>query len=129
MANHFQYDAIVIGGGSAGLQAALTLGRVHRRTLLLDAGHYRNDPAHHMHNFLGHDGTPPHELRAAARADLAAYDTVAVRDAPVASVGLDGEVHLGGEVARALHRGRVGADAGEEHPLRVVAHRFRDSEP
>ena len=85
----FQYDAVVIGGGSAGLQAALTLGRVHRRTLLLDAGHYRNDPAHHMHNFLGHDGTPPSELRAAARADLAGYDTVTVRTAAVASAGVD----------------------------------------
>ena len=97
---HFQYDAVVIGGGSAGLQAALTLGRVHRRTLLLDSGRYRNDPAHHMHNFLGHDGTPPDELRAAARKDLAAYDTVTVRDAAVASVGVDGDgfrVVLGGE--------------------------------
>lgn len=95
----FQYDAVVIGGGSAGLQAALTLGRVHRRTLLLDSGSYRNDPAHHMHNFLGHDGTPPDELRALARKDLAAYDTVTVRDAAVASVGVDGEgfrVVLGG---------------------------------
>lgn len=88
---NFQYDAVVIGGGSAGLQAALTLGRVHRRTLLLDAGRYRNDPAHHMHNFLGHDGTPPSALRAAARADLAGYDTVTVRDAAVASVGRDGD--------------------------------------
>ena len=95
----FQYDAVVIGGGAAGLQAALTLGRVHRRTLLLDAGRYRNDPAHHMHNFLGRDGTPPAELRAAARKDLAAYDTVTVRNATVASVGVDGDgfrVVLGG---------------------------------
>ncbi|HEY0952707.1 NAD(P)/FAD-dependent oxidoreductase [Nocardioides sp.] len=87
----FQYDAVVIGGGPAGLQAALTLGRVHRRTLLLDAGSYRNDPAHHMHNFLAHDGTPPAELRAAARTDLARYDTVTVRDTAAASVGRDGD--------------------------------------
>ena len=96
----FSYDAVVIGGGSAGLQAALTLGRVHRRTLLLDSGTYRNDPAHHLHNFLGHDGTPPAQLRAEARADLAAYDTVTVHDAVVASVGVDGvgfRVDLGGE--------------------------------
>jgi len=85
----FQYDAVVIGGGPAGLQAALTLGRVHRRTLLVDSGHYRNDPARHMHNFLGHDDTSPAELRAAARTDLAAYDTVTVRDAAAASVGRD----------------------------------------
>lgn len=80
------YDALVIGGGPAGLQAALTLGRLHRSVLLLDAGRYRNDPADHMHNFLGQDGTPPAELRRAGRADLAAYDTVEVRDASVDEV-------------------------------------------
>ncbi|MBZ5738088.1 NAD(P)/FAD-dependent oxidoreductase [Nocardioides mangrovi] len=95
-----RYDAVVIGGGSAGLQAALTLGRVHRRTLLLDGGTYRNDPATHMHNFLGHDGTPPAELRAAARKDLAAYETVTVRDTTVTAVAAEGDgfrVHLGDE--------------------------------
>lgn len=80
------YDAIVIGGGPAGLQAALTLARVHRSTLLLDSGSYRNAPAHAMHNFLGLDGTPPAELRAAARADLARYDTVEVRDVAATTV-------------------------------------------
>jgi len=83
------YDAVVIGGGPAGLQAALTLGRVHRRTLLLDDGHYRNDPATHMHNFIGHDGTPPAELRAAARKDLAAYDSVSTRDDRAMTVSVD----------------------------------------
>ncbi|MFL6061894.1 MAG: NAD(P)/FAD-dependent oxidoreductase [Marmoricola sp.] len=73
-------DAIVIGGGPAGLQAALTLGRMHRTTLLLDAGSYRNDPADAMHNFLTRDGTDPADLRAAARTELAAYADVEVRD-------------------------------------------------
>jgi thioredoxin reductase len=73
------YDVIVIGGGPAGLQAALTLGRMHRSVLLLDSGHYRNDPAHAMHNFLTHDGTPPADLRAAAQAELAGYSSVEVR--------------------------------------------------
>jgi thioredoxin reductase len=98
--NSVRYDAVVIGGGTAGLQAALTLGRVHRRTLLLDAGGYRNDPARHMHNFLGHDGTPPAELRAAARKDLAAYDTVTVRDVAATAVAADADgfrVSLGDE--------------------------------
>ena len=75
-----EYEVVVIGGGPAGLQAALTLGRVHRRTLLLDSGAYRNGPAEHMHNFLGFDGMPPAELRAAARKNLEAYETVEVRD-------------------------------------------------
>jgi thioredoxin reductase len=80
------HDVIVIGGGPAGLQAALTLGRVHRRALLLDSGSYRNDPATHMHNFLTHDGTPPAELRAAAQKELAGYDTVSTRSAVVTTV-------------------------------------------
>ncbi len=79
-------DVIVIGGGPAGLQAALTLGRLHRSVLLLDSGRYRNDPAAHMHNFLAQDGTPPAELRRAARADLEAYDTVELREAAVDEV-------------------------------------------
>jgi thioredoxin reductase len=80
------YDVVVVGAGPAGLQAALTLGRMHHSVLVLDAGHYRNDPAAHAHNFLTHDGTPPADLRSAARADLAAYDTVEVRDVAVEEV-------------------------------------------
>ncbi|EEB9150755.1 FAD-binding protein, partial [Salmonella enterica subsp. enterica serovar Paratyphi B] len=53
------YDAIVIGAGPAGLQAALTLGRMHRSALLLDSGEYRNGTVLHMHNMIGEDGTPP----------------------------------------------------------------------
>jgi thioredoxin reductase len=90
-----QYDVVVIGGGPAGLQATLTLGRVHRRVLMLDSGSYRNDPAAHMHNVVTHDGTPPAEFRAAARTELAAYDTVAVReDAATSVTAVDGGFHV-----------------------------------
>lgn len=98
------HDAIVIGGGPAGLQATLTLARVHRRVLMLDSGSYRNDPARHMHNLVTHDGTPPAEFRAAARKDLAAYDTATVRSAAATSVVADGDgfrVFLGDEVVTA----------------------------
>jgi len=80
------YEVIVVGGGPAGLQAALTLGRMHRRVLLLDSGSYRNDPTPTMHNFLTHDGRAPADLRALARAELTAYDTVEVRDAAATEV-------------------------------------------
>jgi thioredoxin reductase len=99
-----QYDVVVIGGGPAGLQATLTLGRVHRRVLMLDSGRYRNDPAAHMHNVVTHDGTPPAEFRKAAREDLAAYPTVTVRDDTATSVAAaDGGFHvtLGEEVVAA----------------------------
>jgi thioredoxin reductase len=68
--NSHSYDVVVIGGGPAGLQAALTLGRMHRSVLLLDSGEYRNEAAKAMHNFVTHDGRAPDEFRAAARRDL-----------------------------------------------------------
>lgn len=80
------FDAIVIGAGPAGLQAALTLGRMHRSTLLLDSGEYRNGTVLHMHNMIGADGTPPSAFRATAREELAAYDDVEIRDAAATSV-------------------------------------------
>ncbi|MEV5000256.1 NAD(P)/FAD-dependent oxidoreductase [Nocardioides sp. LML1-1-1.1] len=80
------YDVAVVGAGAAGLQAAQTLGRMHQSTVVLGTDRYRNDPTGHMHNFLGHDGTPPAELRTAARKDAEAYDDVTFRDAEVLSV-------------------------------------------
>ncbi len=72
------YDAIVVGGGPAGLSAALTLGRVRRTTLVLDSGDYRNATAEHAHNLFTRDGTPPAELRWIARAQLDTYPTVEI---------------------------------------------------
>ncbi|WP_203580723.1 NAD(P)/FAD-dependent oxidoreductase [Microbacterium hibisci] len=81
------YDVIVIGGGPAGLQAALTIGRMHRTVLLLDSGEYRNATVEHAHNLLTNDGRDPAELRRIARAELAAYATVEVRTTAVTAVG------------------------------------------
>ena len=86
-----QHDVIVIGGGPAGLQAALTLGRMHRPVLVLDSGTYRNDPTHAMHNVAGFDGVKPADYRAAVHRDLTEYATVAVRDVAVTSVAGDAE--------------------------------------
>ncbi|GAA2240858.1 hypothetical protein GCM10010413_48750 [Promicromonospora sukumoe] len=84
------YDAVVIGGGPAGLQAALTLGRMHRRVLLLDSGEYRNATAEHMHNVVTNDGRAPAEFRSVARSELAAYATVTVREGSATAVAPDG---------------------------------------
>ncbi|GAA1507843.1 NAD(P)/FAD-dependent oxidoreductase [Nocardioides humi] len=83
--NHV-YDVAVIGAGSAGLQAAQTLGRMHQSTIVLGTDRYRNDPTGHMHNFLGHDGAPPAELRVAARKDAEAYADVRFLEAEVTRV-------------------------------------------
>jgi len=77
------HDAIIVGGGPAGLAAALTLGRSRRRVLLLDAGQGRNAPAAAVHNLLAHDGTPPQELRRIGREQLGRYPTVEVRERAV----------------------------------------------
>ncbi|MCR1781159.1 NAD(P)/FAD-dependent oxidoreductase [Nocardioides carbamazepini] len=80
------YDVAVIGAGSAGLQAAQTLGRMHQSTIVISTDRYRNDPTDHMHNFLGHDGAAPAELRLAARKDAEAYADVRFLDAAGAGV-------------------------------------------
>jgi thioredoxin reductase len=73
------FDVAIAGGGPAGLAAALVLGRMRRRVLLLDA----DDPAHAVsegvHGLFGHDGTPPLELRRIAREQLGGYPSVTVR--------------------------------------------------
>ena len=94
-------DTIVIGGGPAGLQAALTLGRMHRNVLLLDSGTYRNSTVEHMQNFITHDGRDPAEMRALARKDIAAYATVEIREGTADAVRRAGdgfEVVIGDEV-------------------------------
>lgn len=50
------YDAIIVGGGPAGLAALSGLARVRRNVLLIDSGEYRNAPTRHMHDVLGFDG-------------------------------------------------------------------------
>lgn len=69
--NHF--DVIVIGGGAAGLSAALMLVRARRDVLVIDAGSPRNRFADHMYSVLGHDGLDPAELLAIGRQELAGY--------------------------------------------------------
>jgi thioredoxin reductase len=71
-------DVAIVGGGPAGLQAALTLGRIHRNAVVLDDGTYRNAMVTHMHNVLTNDGRPPTDYRAAAHRELAAYDSLTV---------------------------------------------------
>jgi thioredoxin reductase len=67
------YDAIVIGGGPAGLSAALILGRCRRRILVCDAGQPRNAQSAAMHGFLTRDGIAPLEFLRLAREELAQY--------------------------------------------------------
>jgi thioredoxin reductase len=87
----FELDCVVVGGGVAGLSAALVLGRARRRTLVLDRGGQSNRAAAHVGGLLGHDGTPPGELYDLARAQVAAYDAVVLRDAEAVDARVEGE--------------------------------------
>ena len=66
-------DVVVVGGGAAGLSAALVLSRARRNVLVLDAGHPRNAPAAHMQGYLSRDGMPPGELLAHGRDEVRSY--------------------------------------------------------
>jgi thioredoxin reductase len=71
--NQSQYDVAIIGGGAAGLSAALVLARARRGVLVVDAGAPRNAPAAHMHGYLSRDGLPPAELLASGREEARRY--------------------------------------------------------
>lgn len=66
-------DVVVVGGGSAGLQAALMLGRARRTVTVVDGGRPRNAVARAVHNLIGHEGIAPDQLLARGRADAARY--------------------------------------------------------
>lgn len=68
-----EFDVVVIGGGAAGLSAALVLARARRTVLVIDSGAPRNAPASHMHGFLSRDGLPPADLLAAGRREVTGY--------------------------------------------------------
>ncbi|GGV71095.1 NAD(P)/FAD-dependent oxidoreductase [Streptomyces massasporeus] len=75
-----KYAVVVVGGGAAGLSAALVLGRARHRTLVVDAGEPRNAPAAHMQGYLTRDGMPPAEFLALGREEIARYGVELVRD-------------------------------------------------
>ncbi|MDN0200212.1 NAD(P)/FAD-dependent oxidoreductase [Streptomyces sp. S.PNR 29] len=96
------YEVIVVGGGPAGLSAALVLGRARRRTLVVDAGEPRNAPAAHMQGYLSRDGMPPAEFLAVGREEIARYGVELVGDRAVDAIR-----HDSGDFAVVLAGGRT----------------------
>ncbi|OHV39326.1 MULTISPECIES: bifunctional NAD(P)/FAD-dependent oxidoreductase/class I SAM-dependent methyltransferase [Pseudofrankia] len=94
-ADERQYDVVVVGGGPAGLSAALTLSRARRSVLVVDAAEPRNARAGHVHNYLGREGTPPRELLAIGRAEVAGYGGEVVTATVTAAEHLDDEGGVG----------------------------------
>lgn len=92
------FDVIIVGGGPAGLSAALILGRCRRRVLLCDSGRPRNARTRQANGFFTRDGTSPAELRRLGREQLGAYSGVEFRDVEVTDAtrwGTGFEVILG----------------------------------
>ncbi len=67
------FDVLIVGGGAAGLSAALVLSRARRTVAVVDSGAPRNAPAAHMHGYLSRDGMPPSDLLKAGRAEVTGY--------------------------------------------------------
>lgn len=112
-------EIVIVGGGPAGLSAALLLGRCRRSVVLFDDGNYRNASSRRMHGFLSRDRIDPRELRHIAHRDLAHYPSVSVIAETVVEVR-----RIGSEFA-------VLTQAGEELRTRAVllATGFRDTLP
>lgn len=105
------FDVVIVGGGPAGLSAALALGRARVSVLLCDGGPRRNAAAERIHNFVTRDGTPPDEFRRIAREQLTAYPSVEARDANVQSI----------TGSKAAFRVAIGADTVEARRILVCA--------
>jgi thioredoxin reductase len=120
------YEVIVVGGGAAGLSAALVLGRARRRTLVVDAGEPRNAPSAHMQGYLGRDGMSPAEFLAVGREEIARYGVELVRDR-VVDLSRDGDFTVVLASGRTLHARRLVVATGlkdELPPVDGVAERY-----
>lgn len=91
-----KFEVAIIGGGPAGLSAALVLGRARRRAIIIDGGPPRNAAAPAMHSFLSRDGILPVDFRAICHDELARYPTITRHDGFVSNVR---GTHQGFEIA------------------------------
>jgi thioredoxin reductase len=108
------YDVVVGGGGAAGLNAALVLGR-GRRVAVVDAGAPRNAPAAHMQGFLSRDGMSPADLLAAGRIEVTGYGVELVDD-QVAGIEAGFSVRLAGGPVLKARRILVATGVRDELP-------------
>lgn len=85
-------DVAIIGGGPAGLNAALMLGRARKNVAVIDEGRPRNAVTRETHGFLTRDGVSPSEFRRIAQEEISAYPSVSiVADTAVSITGTDGQ--------------------------------------
>ena len=80
------FDCAIIGGGPAGLNAALVLGRARRNTLLFDTNNPRNAVTQESHGFITRDGIKPQEFREIAHKDIGKYPSVIYEKKEITSI-------------------------------------------
>lgn len=109
---HERYDAVVVGGGPAGLAGALNLARARRSVLVIDAGEQRNRPASGVHGFLTRDGLAPAELVALGRAEIERYGVTVLEARVTALSGSAGAFTVALQDGRAFGARRLLVAAG-----------------
>ncbi|RLL66028.1 NAD(P)/FAD-dependent oxidoreductase [Streptomyces sp. Z26] len=119
---HGTVDAVVIGGGAAGLNGALMLARSRRSVVVVDGGAPRNAPADSVHGLLGLDGVPPAELLARGRDEVRRYGGLVVHGQVVSAepAPRTGAVGADGTAATRAGAGHEPADRADD-PLFTVA--------
>jgi thioredoxin reductase len=80
------YDVVIVGGGAAGLSAALVLGRCRRRVLICDDGHPRNEASQAAHCLLGNEGLEPTKFLLKGRCELSAFENIVLHQDTVTSI-------------------------------------------
>lgn len=99
-----EYEVVVVGGGAAGLSAALILGRSGRRLLVCDEGRPRNVPAWEVHGFLSREGIRPRELLDISREQILRYPTVTFTNAYIADARVEGQAFALADAAGNAYR-------------------------
>ncbi|WP_343702019.1 NAD(P)/FAD-dependent oxidoreductase [Chitinophaga sp.] len=121
MQKTIETEVAVIGGATAGLAAALTLGRSMRNAIVFDTGSPRNKPAAHAHNLFTRDGTPPAELLRIAREQLVLYPTVQIEQAAITSARAEhGRFTLQADNGHTYHAQRVIIATGVKDELPAI---------
>lgn len=85
----YDYEVVIVGGGPAGLAAALLLGRCLRKVLICDSGKYRNQYSTAMHGYLTRDGISPKYFRNIAHQQLGKYKNIKYQQCVVNDIIID----------------------------------------
>ena len=113
------FDVIIVGGGPAGLSAALGLVRAHRSVLLIDSKQYRNSGAPAMQNVITMDGMAPSAFREKARSDLSRYPTFSSIDGFVSRVTQRDEAAM--QHQHPLHKLQLDVQVKQNAAVQVTA--------